>query len=168
MRTAPATFRPICSSGPRRDRGFSLLEVLIALLVLSIGLLGLAGLQVFSLKYNHQSYERTQATLMTYDIADRMRANPEGVFGGNYDSIGKTDAAPSYVDCASAACSAGADIANFDIAMWKLGLAQPGNLAGGAGAIQRLATPNGALFRITVWWREDDLDLSQSLDVQVI
>ena len=47
----------------RLSKGFSLLEVMVALLVLSIGLLGLAGLQTFSLKFNHQSYERTQATL---------------------------------------------------------------------------------------------------------
>ncbi|HLE93281.1 MAG TPA: type IV pilus modification protein PilV, partial [Sulfuricaulis sp.] len=58
-----------------QHRGFSLIEVLVALLVLSIGLLGLAALQTTSLQYNTGSYFRTQATFLAYDIIDRMRAN---------------------------------------------------------------------------------------------
>ena len=52
------------------QRGFSLLEVLISLAVLSVGLLGLAALQTVGLRINHDSYQRTQATIMAYDIAD--------------------------------------------------------------------------------------------------
>ncbi len=68
----------------QRQYGFSLLEVLIALLVLSIGLLGLAGLQTLGLKFNMQSYQRTQAALLAYDIVDRMRANPVEKNGPRY------------------------------------------------------------------------------------
>jgi type IV pilus assembly protein PilV len=60
---------------PRRSRGFSLMEVLVALLVLAIGLLGLAALQAQGLRYNHDAYVRSQATSLAYDIIDRMRAN---------------------------------------------------------------------------------------------
>jgi type IV pilus assembly protein PilV len=56
-------------------RGFTLLEVLVAVLVLSIGLLGLAGLMASSLKNSHSAYQRTQATWLAYDMLDRMRAN---------------------------------------------------------------------------------------------
>ena len=56
-------------------RGFTLLEVLVAVLVLSIGLLGLAGLMASSLKNSHSAYYRTQATWLAYDALDRMRAN---------------------------------------------------------------------------------------------
>ncbi len=59
----------------RGNEGFTLLEILVAVLVLSIGLLGIAGLQVTGLRFNHSAYARTQATLLAYELADRMRAN---------------------------------------------------------------------------------------------
>lgn len=62
-----------------RQGGFSLLEVLIALLVLSIGLLGLASLQIRSVQVNHSAYMRTQATNLAYAILDSWRANKDAV-----------------------------------------------------------------------------------------
>ncbi len=64
--------------------GFSLLEVLISLFVISVGLLGLGSLQVTSLKGAANAHSRTTATMYAMDIADRMRANPLGVKGGFY------------------------------------------------------------------------------------
>lgn len=59
--------------GARTQAGFSLLEVLIALVVLSVGLLGLAAMQVRGLAYNHEAHVRSQATMLAYDMMDRMR-----------------------------------------------------------------------------------------------
>lgn len=61
-------------SSKRRTKGSTLLEVLVSIVVLSIGLLGLAGLQATSIKSNHSAYSRSQATLLAYDLADRMRS----------------------------------------------------------------------------------------------
>ena len=58
-----------------RQSGFSLLEVLIAIVITSIGLLGLAAMQATGLRNNHSAYQRSQATVLAYDIADRMRSN---------------------------------------------------------------------------------------------
>ena len=58
-----------------RNQGFTLVEALIALLVLSIGLLGVAALQLIALQNNNNAMFRSQATYLAYDIADRMRAN---------------------------------------------------------------------------------------------
>lgn len=58
-----------------KHAGFTLIEVLIAMLILTIGLLGLAALQATSLKNNQSAYYRSQATQLAYDIADRMRVN---------------------------------------------------------------------------------------------
>lgn len=63
----------------RRQRGFYLLEVLVSLLVLAIGLLGIAALQAQGLRNNHDAYTRSQATMLAYDIIDRMRANRANV-----------------------------------------------------------------------------------------
>jgi type IV pilus assembly protein PilV len=68
-----------------RQSGFSLLEVLVAILVLAIGLLGLAGLIASSMRNNQGAYHRTQATWLAYDIADRMRANRQAALAGNYN-----------------------------------------------------------------------------------
>ncbi|MBN2886612.1 MAG: type IV pilus modification protein PilV, partial [Chromatiaceae bacterium] len=60
---------------PRRQRAFTLIEVLVAVLVLSVGLLGLAGLHGVSLKLNRGAALRTQASQLAYEITDAMRAN---------------------------------------------------------------------------------------------
>jgi len=66
----------------RASKGFTLLEVLITVVIFSIGLLGLAGLQATGIKLNHSSLLRTQATLLASDVADCMRANRGTI--GNY------------------------------------------------------------------------------------
>lgn len=58
-----------------RDRGFSLIEVLITVVILAIGLLGVAAVQVVSLQQTNNSYLQTQANIHAQDIAERMRAN---------------------------------------------------------------------------------------------
>lgn len=64
-----------CAAGLRRQRGVSLLEVLISIVILSVGLLGYAGLQTLSMKNNTSALQRSQATILAYDIVDRIRAN---------------------------------------------------------------------------------------------
>jgi type IV pilus assembly protein PilV len=72
----------------RDARGFTLLEVLIALLIFSLGLLGLAGLMVVSVKTNQSAYLRTQASFLAQSMADRMRANTGAIndYNGDYDA----------------------------------------------------------------------------------
>jgi len=65
--------------------GFSLIEVLVAVLILSIGLLGLAGLQAASVRNTNSSYLRSQAVTLAGDITDRMRANLSDASAGSYN-----------------------------------------------------------------------------------
>ena len=67
-----------------KQSGFTLLEILVAMLVLAIGLLGLAGLTTSSMRNNLSASHRTQATWMAYDIVDRMRANRASAVTGAY------------------------------------------------------------------------------------
>ena len=108
--------RMLCAAYPR-SRGLTLVEILIALLIMSIGLLGLASLQTLSLKFNTSAYYRTQATQLAYDFADRMRANRQAALGGSY-SIAFEDPPP--------ACGPAVTIGTaleVDIAAWRNALA---------------------------------------------
>ena len=157
---------------PERSRGFSMLEVLVALLVLSVGLLGLAALQTMGLKFNTQSYQRTQAVLNAYDIIDRVRANPSGILTGSYDNIGTTDTPPSLPTCP---CSP-AQMADFDIAQWKSSLATL--LTEGKGALCRGTLDPSTLactpvvssnnFQVGIEWKENDLTMRMIVEAQVL
>ena len=65
--------------------GLSLIEMLIALVIISVGLLGMAGLQTYSLRMNTSAYHRTQANTLAYDILDAMRTNRTTALAGGYD-----------------------------------------------------------------------------------
>lgn len=98
------------------------MEVLVALAVLSIGLLGMAGMQLFSLKSSHNAYLQSQASFFAYDLIDKMRANPVGFDNGNYDSA--LSASPgNFINCqtTTATCSP-TELAAFELAQWKCGL----------------------------------------------
>ena len=59
----------------RINDGFTLIEVLVALLILAVGLLGIAALQFKGMRYSNDAFMRSQITFLAYDIADRIRAN---------------------------------------------------------------------------------------------
>jgi len=104
-----------------KNTGFTLIEVLIAMLVLAVGLLGLAGLQATSLKNNQSAYNRSQATQFAYDMADRIRSNlaeANELATSTYVTI-NPNAAAAQADCktVSTTCTP-ADLAKNDLAQW--------------------------------------------------
>lgn len=98
-----------------KQRGASLMEVMVALFVLAIGLLGFAGLQNSSLAFSQKAYANSQAAFMTQDILERMRANRNAVDDYN---IGFDDDANAGTDCAAADCTA-TQMAAWDLSQWK-------------------------------------------------
>jgi type IV pilus assembly protein PilV len=82
----------------KTQRGVALLEVLIAFFVLSIGLLGLAGMQMKALQFNQASFQRSQAMISAYDMLDRMRLNKSEATGNSYNmSWGNTSSGSGVV-----------------------------------------------------------------------
>jgi type IV pilus assembly protein PilV len=116
MKTLPSPFHS--SALPRLQRGVTLLEVLITIIVLSIGLLGYAGLQTVSLKNNTSAFQRSQATLLTYDIVDRMRANRPnlGSYSVTMGTVGSYPDVISWKNNVAAALPAGDASINVDLA----------------------------------------------------
>lgn len=115
----------------RNHSGFTLVEVLVTVVVVSIGLLGLAGLQISGLRANMSSEARSKATLLASDIIERMRANPVGVTDNDYANI--TTAGAGCGTAPSPFCSnngAGATVAScttaemaaFDAWVWACGM----------------------------------------------
>ncbi|HWQ94221.1 MAG TPA: type IV pilus modification protein PilV, partial [Gammaproteobacteria bacterium] len=125
-------------------QGFSLLEVLVALLVLSVGLLGLAGLSAKGMNSNQSAYYLSQAMVQAYDMADRMRANRAGFAAGSYDSISGTGSDPG---CISTGCSTTSQIAQYDANRWNT--ANANLLPSGRGTV---AVQAGNIRIITVMW----------------
>tara|TARA_R110001583_G_scaffold184037_2_gene343059 strand:+ start:45827 stop:46291 length:465 start_codon:yes stop_codon:yes gene_type:complete len=78
----------------KAQSGFTLIEVLVSVLVLSIGLLGMAALQINAMKNNQSSFQRTQAVMLSYFMLDAMRANRADALSGNYNMV-KTCAVPA-------------------------------------------------------------------------
>ncbi len=127
--------------------GISMVEVLVAIVVLSFGLLGLAGLQADGLRGNNDAYMRSQATLMAYDMLDRMRANLQGVENGFYDDLFSTT--PADPACISSGCTI-QEMSEHDAFEWNQKLAQL--LPGGQGKVS--GSGSGSIFTITVMWDE--------------
>ena len=155
-----------------RMAAYTLLEVLVAIAVLSIGLLGLAGLQAASLRNNQSAALRTQASHLAYDMADRMRANAQAVADGAYDGAQAT----AHGDCTGAGGCNSQDLAENDTAEWSVAIAA--QLPGGQGLVCLDSTPSasdtvdspdcdgsGSNYAIKIWW---DGDRDGSLDTPLI
>jgi type IV pilus assembly protein PilV len=121
---------------PRRGRGYSLIEVLVALVVFSIGLLGLARLQMAGLTNAASAATRLEAVNLSYDMLERMRANRTPALNGDYS-------------VALGAGSSAGGLARTDVDAWKIAL-QAG-LPQGDGAIEMA----GRIVTITVQWSEE-------------
>lgn len=152
-----------------RQRGVSLIEVLVAMLIFSIGVLGIALMQIKGAQYTKQSGVRTVAVLQARSLADAMRANPAGVYGvadagliagkngdvsGSY-YLHSGPAIPTSVGCADSACRQ----AHRDVAQWltQLKAAAPtpvnadGSKDSGSLAAVTTDTDKGSLIITSNW-----------------
>ena len=132
-----------------KQSGFSMLEVLVTILVLSFGLLGMAALITTGMRSNNTAHYRSIATQQTLDIADRMRANLVSVRAGNYDAL--TAVIPVSANCEAANCDA-AQMSIYDHARWNT--ANSVLLPGGGGTV---AGNLAAGFLITLMWIEKEM-----------
>ncbi len=164
----------------RGAAGFGLVEVLISLLVLSIGLLGVARLQIVGVRSTHGSFLRGQAIMFAYDMADRMRANRIAVVNasgtpvGFYNSADGTDfQSPSDNGCTetgadfAADCSV-AELAANDTFEWQQNLVN--FLPEASGTVCIDSTPDdgtaaapqcddvGQSYAVKVFWTEMEPD----------
>lgn len=140
-------------SGPNTNRvsGFTLIETLVAMVVLGVGLLGIASLYVVSLRAGSDAIYRVQAINLASDMADRMRANPKALASyaaGTSSTTACTQANPCTAD----------QMAQYDLSLWQTELAN--QLPSGAATIQCVAMPcdttpgNSVPVQISINWND--------------
>jgi type IV pilus assembly protein PilV len=138
------------------DRGATLIEALITLLVMSIGLLGMAALQLIGIQENTSAFRHSQATWFAYGMADRMRANLDLLadredVADHYDGINvDMNSMPNGTICGAGSNCSVADMARFDADEWR---EQVMTLPGGQGTVEEDAT--GGRYLIRVMWDDD-------------
>jgi type IV pilus assembly protein PilV len=131
----------------RRQRGDTMIEVLVTVIIIAVGVLGAAALQVTTLKNLSSSHSASAAAIVAEDFSERMLANPIATLADNYIH---TTAPGVYPDCVTNACTP-AQLATFDMGTWWAELA--GVLPAGRGQVTRNAGTN--TFVLTVRWDED-------------
>ena len=152
--------------GRKSARGQTLIEAMIALIIMSIGILGIAGMQVLSLQQNRGAMFRAEATQLGNDLMDRLRVNTGIVYNALIDADPTSAQSCEVNECTPV------QMAAFDIAQWKCSINSvdaagdtfstcgvtygiTGSLPLGAGSV---ALVNG-VYEVTVRWSEDRIDV---------
>jgi len=139
------------------EQGFYLFEVLIAMVIMSIGMLGVAAMLMVSHKASSSSYLRQQAVQSAYNIIDRMRANRQAAINGSYNASdlvnSGTPTLPSTpaANCATTTCTS-TQMATYDVWYWlTYDVAQ---LPNGAGSISTAVSGSNTIATVVVQWSD--------------
>lgn len=131
----------------RHQKGMTLIEVLVSVLILAIGILGAAAIQLNALKYTDSSAMTSQASFIAYDMMDRIRANVDGNAVGN----GATNVLATYALSSLAAAPAAAnDARSEDLANFRANVTA---FAGADGANSNIAVADRRVT-ITIFWSD--------------
>ena len=114
--------RRLCNSR-RHHQGFALLDLQVAIVVLSFGILGLSQSMVSSFEQSSDGLSRTLAVLESKNLFQRMKSHQSslGEFGQHYSNVGFQQSPPGLTSCINRSCSASA-LADFDVALWHCAL----------------------------------------------
>jgi type IV pilus assembly protein PilV len=150
------------SSARRQAAGYALLEALIAVIVAAVGFIGAARMQTLGMKLGNSAQSRQKATLLGYQMTDRIRAN-QGVTAGLYNN-----ATAGATGCLNTGCTP-AQLAAADVGQWNADLAA--SLPSGTGKVCIDSTPNdgtaaappaatgcdgiGNVIAVKIWWTDN-------------
>ena len=147
-----------CHAPKRSQSGVGLIEVLIAVVVMSVGFLAAARMQVEGMRFSQSAYYQSQAHFLANDMIDRMRSNIQGVLDGNYNNVSTSSSAvkPTCADCTPS------EVAQLDIFDWSSNLFDLAGTAGFIPALQsgdteangRIILIGGEQYAIEMSWSE--------------
>ncbi|MCK5918508.1 MAG: type IV pilus modification protein PilV [Cocleimonas sp.] len=150
----------------KNNKGFSLLEILITVLIISISLLSIGVLQLKTHQHNNNANFQTHATVLAHDMMERMRSNPIGIKNNNYH----LPTATQHSGCNTMAGCSSLELAQNDMYEWGGNGAQAINkkLPIGTAIVCRDSTPNdgvigavacdniGSIYAVKIWWNGVD------------
>jgi len=132
----------------RSQRGDTMIEVLVTIIIIAVGVLGTAAMQVTTLKNLSSSHSASVAAILADDFSERMRANPSAALNNAY--VHNANPGPVFPPCDAGACSL-ADLATYDIGTWWQQVTAV--LPSGSGQVTRNAGTD--TFVLTVRWDDD-------------
>ena len=141
------------------QRGFSMIEVLVTMLIVSLALLGTAGLQAYSMRLNQGGQFRTQAVFLAADLAERIEANRTAAVAGSYVLATSSSANVLSTVCQTGACAQSA-LATFDLSQWQNAVAA--SLPQASWSVAQTVAGNPSTYTITISWADRRADTSYS------
>lgn len=139
----------ITPAGHYAQCGFSMIEVLVTLLIVSLALLGTAGLQSYSMRLNQGGQFRSQAVFLVADLAERIEANKLAALAGDYVLVNTSAAGNPSTACYQSACSQSA-LAAYDLSVWANAVSA--SLPQSSWSVERTVSGNPSTYVITVRW----------------
>lgn len=153
-------YRLHASAGTRKgQQGFSMIEVLVTLLIISLALLGTAGLQAYSMRLNQGGQFRSQAVFLVADLAERMEANKPAAVAGSY--VKATTSVPSALStaCTVGTCT-GVALAAYDLSQWENAVAAV--LPQSSWSVTQVTAGNPSTYSIRVSWVDRATDTTNA------
>lgn len=139
-----------------RQDGFSMLEILVALVIIATALLGTASLQINAMRNSSSSQFRNLAVLLGADMAERIEANKEAAVSGNYAVAATSAVSAAGIDCGLNPCNP-FSMAAWDISQWESALTASGLPQVNWSVVQTVAG-NPSTYRITINWTDRSSD----------
>ncbi|WP_299876464.1 type IV pilus modification protein PilV [uncultured Cocleimonas sp.] len=156
----------------KKQQGFSMIEVLVSLIVIGVGMLGLSGLQIASMKGTNNAHSRNVASMLIMGLGDKMRANPTGADGGFYDN--DVNCTKNETQCRTNTFCSPEKIARLDVQEIMCGIYKSGKREGGVqnlipGGVLSITCPDGcnvgnAEHTVSISWSGNAVHQDQSGD----
>ena len=141
-----------------------MLELLVALLVASVGVLGVVGLTTLNAQHRRSAAAHAEAVRLAEDMIERIRANPAGLQAGSYAASGDAVGAS---DCHAGWCAA-PEMAAFDLAQWRCALGASATDPSCRGPLNAIGTidadAEAGSVRISIQWRNRDEGRTLTID----